>query len=94
MSLAFSEFSGAQLSTRIHEALNKHGYAGEQVWHNSRDSTTIEARQKSVPKKQAATPVKKHTLERLNKGKAPRRLDKQLTMELVQMLDALPKDCN
>lgn len=93
LSGAFKEFSEAKLSTRIHEALIKHGYAGVQVWHISWDSTAIEARQKSVPKKQAATPVKKHTPERLDKGKAPRRLEKQVTMEVKQMLEAMPKDC-
>ena len=97
-SRAFNGFSEAKLSTRINEALIKHGYAGEQVWHISWDSTAIEALQKSVPKKQAATLVKKRkrgaSIEGEGASKGASRLEKQVTMKLKQMLEAMPKDCS
>lgn len=91
-SRAFEDLSEAKLPTKIHEALIKNGHAGEQVWHISRDSTAIKDQQKSAPKKQTAIPVKKRKRGCPEKEKArpgaPRRLEKQLTMELEQMLEA------
>lgn len=89
-------FSEAKLSTRIDEALIKHGYAGKQMWHVSRDSMVSEAQQKSVLKKHAATLVKKRkrgaSIEGEGASKGASRSEKQVTMKLEQMLQALPRD--
>ncbi len=98
-SRAFKEFSQMQLPNRIHVALIKKGYEGELVGHISRDSTAIEARQKPVPKKkEAESAPKKRKRGRPKKGEERpkqerRRLEKQLTMEIDEMLEDLPKDC-
>ena len=92
-----------QLPNRIHAALIRDAYADELVGHISRDSTAIEAREKPVPKNQESTsedvkaPPKKRKRGRPKKGeqrpKEPRRLEKQLDMDLDAILDELPKDC-
>ena len=98
-SRAFKEFSQMQLPNRIHMALIKKGYEGELVGHISRDSTAIEARQKPVPKKkEAESAPKKRKRGRPKKGEERpkqerRRMEKQLTMEMDEMLEDLPKDC-
>ena len=68
--------------------------------HISRDATAIEAREKAIlsaPKPKAAKP-KRRKRGRPRKGEArakePRRLERQLTMSLPQMLADLPRACD
>ena len=70
---------------------------GHLVEHISRDATAIEAREKPAPKPKAAKP-KRRKRGRPRKGEArakePRRLERQLTMSLPQMLADLPRACD
>ena len=50
-SRALAEFPKSQLPERVHAAFIKKSYAGEIVGHNSRYSTSIEAREKPLKKK-------------------------------------------
>ncbi len=49
-SRAFEEFAKRGLLDRVHEALVRDYLSGEVIWHVSRDSTAIEAREKPVRK--------------------------------------------
>ena len=96
-SRAFAEFSASRLPERVHAALIKARYAGEIVGHNSRDSTAIEAREKSMKKE----PVKKTAAKRgrpkqgEERVKPLTRIEKQASgMGLVDMLNELPKACD
>lgn len=97
-SRAFSDFADSALPSRLHEALIDKTLRDHLVGHVSRDSTAIEGRQKAAPKPpQAATP--KHRRGRPRKdeqrpNKAPRRLLRQPSMTLKEMLDDLPRDCD
>ena len=92
-SRAFSEFA----ESRLHETLIARTMAGHLVEHISRDATAIEAREKAAPKPKAAKP-KRRKRGRPRKGEArakePRRLERQLTMSLPQMLADLPRACD
>jgi len=109
-SRAFAEFSESSLPSRIHETLIKKYHSEKLVGHISRDSTAIEAREKvcaeakkKAREKKAAEKVKKA------KGKAKRgrpkkgeerppkelkRLERQLTMTLNEMVKDLPTGCD
>jgi hypothetical protein len=101
-SRAFAEFARSALPCRLHEALIKASYEDRLVGHLSRDSTAIEAREKPVkpvkPVKSAAPAPPKRKRGRPKKGevvekKAPRRIERQATMSLAEMLADLPKHC-
>lgn len=100
-SRVFAEFSKTQLPQRVHSELVKNCCAGEISGHISRDSTTIEAREKpekkqkeieqsEPPKKQKGRPRKGEP----QKIKEPSRVQKQVTMTLEEMLKDLPTACN
>lgn len=95
-SRAFAEFSKSQLPSLIHESLIKDQYQKEIVGHISRDSTAIEAREKPVKKVKEDKPKRKRG--RPKKGeevvKEPTRLERQSQMNVEEMLDDLPKDCD
>ena len=95
-SRAFAEFAATQLAQRTHEALIRETHHDRLVGHLSRDSTAIEAREKPVTTDKAPPPPKRKR-GRPKKGeerpKAPKRLDRQATMSLPEMLDDLPTDC-
>jgi hypothetical protein len=105
-SRAFAEFSETELPQKVHEALiNKtYGESKTIVFHNSRDSTAIEGREKPVTedKESEAHPCDKKPSKkrgRPKKGtdsppKEPTRIEKQKTMSLEAMLKDLPKECN
>ena len=100
-SRAFAEFTRQNLPARVHEALIKTGYEGEIVGHISRDATAIEARERpaKVDKPQSDEPNPKRKRGRPKKGevvppKEPRRLERQGTMTLSEMLADLPKSCD
>jgi Transposase DDE domain/Transposase domain (DUF772) len=95
-SRAFAEFARSALPCRLHEALIKASYEDRLVGHLSRDATAIEAREKPV--KSAAPAPAKRKRGRPKKGevvakKAPRRIERQATMSLAEMLADLPKHC-
>jgi Transposase DDE domain/Transposase domain (DUF772) len=95
-SRAFAEFTRRALPCRLHETLIKRSYEDRLVGHLSRDSTAIEAREK--PKKSAAPAPPKRKRGRPKKGevvekKEPRRIERQATMSLAEMLADLPKHC-
>ena len=108
-SRAFSEFSASGLPVRVHEALIESTQKDRLVGHISRDSTAIEAREKPqktvlpapVDSGGAATmaePPAPRKRGRPRKGEErpapePRRLERQGTMTLDQMLADLPKHC-
>lgn len=95
-SRAFAEFSRSSVLEQIHQSLIKDRYEGEIVGHVSRDSTAIEAREKPVKKVKEAKVKRKQG--RPKKGeqviKKPTRLELQNQMNVEQMLENLPKDCD
>jgi Transposase DDE domain/Transposase domain (DUF772) len=95
-SRAFAEFARSALPCRLHEALIKRSYEDRLVGHLARDSTAIEAREKPV--KTAAPAPSKRKRGRPKKGevvakKEPRRIERQATMSLAEMLADLPTHC-
>ena len=95
-SRAFAEFAESGLASRLHETLIARTMDGHLVEHISRDATAIAAREKPAPK--AAKLKKARRRGRPRKGeeepKESRRLERQLTMTLRQMLEDLPKSCD
>jgi len=94
-SRAFAEFATCELPSRVHEALIKRTHKDRLVGHISRDATAIEAREKAVnvatpemPKRKRGRPKNGVVVE-----KEPRRLERQATMSLAEMLNDLPKHC-
>jgi hypothetical protein len=94
-SRAFAEFATCELPSRVHEALIKRTHKDRLVGHISRDATAIEAREKAVkvatpelPKRKRGRPKNGVVVE-----KEPRRLERQATMSLAEMLNDLPKYC-
>ncbi len=99
-SRAFAEFAASGLPGRLHEAMIAKTQARRLVGHISRDSTAIEARERS-PKKQKAEARPKRKRGRPKKGeerpKRPqerRRLERQGEMSLAEMLADLPRACS
>ncbi|MCX7116369.1 MAG: transposase [Legionellales bacterium] len=101
-SRAFAEFSATELPTKIHEALIIEFQSERLVGHISRDSTAIDAREKAKKRpKEPNTEKPKNKRGRPKKGEErepiviePKRLEKQKTMDLPQMLADLPKECD
>jgi len=97
-SRAFAEFAASALPSRIHEALIKRTHKDRLVGHISRDATAIDAREKPVkapptpetPKRKRGRPKKGEVIAK----KEPRRLERQTSMTLAQMLADLPTACN
>ncbi len=96
-SRAFKEFSQSGLASIAHENLVKEHMADRIVGHISRDSTSIDAREKPAkkPVKKEKPPKKRG---RPQKGeirtKEPTRLERQQSMKLDAMLEDLPKACD
>ena len=95
-SRAFAEFARSELPSRVHEALIKRTHEDRIVGHISRDATAIEAREKPVsvsapekPKRKRGRPKKGEVV-----AKEPRRLERQGTMSLAEMLADLPTHCS
>ena len=97
-SRAFAELAEGEMPTRMHEALVERTLGQQLVGHVSIDATAIEAREKQVriePPKQAKVPAKRG---RRKKGEAappkePRRLERQATMTVAEMVADLPVHC-
>ncbi len=85
-SRAFAEFANSDLPGRLHAVLLECALEDHLAGHVSRDATAISAREKP-----------KRSVPKANDGKQPKtptRLQRQRSMELDDMLEELPKDCN
>lgn len=99
-SRAFAEFAETSLSTRAHESFIKAHHSTSRFHHVLRDSTPIEAREKSIKKPERAKKSsqnkrgrpKKDTIASIDKEQT--RLELQITMGLDEMLADLPKACD
>ena len=94
-SRGFAEFAQSELPGRLHEALIRRTHEERLGGHISRDATAIEVREKPVkvvpskePKRKRGRPRKGEVVE-----KEPRRLERQGSMSLAQMLADLPTHC-
>ena len=96
-SRAFAEFAESDLPGRLHEALLDRTLEGHLAGHVSRDSTAIAGRESPAPKP-ARTSRSKRRRGRPPKGeqrpKELRRLERQASMTLEEMLEDLPKVCD
>ena len=103
-SRAFAEFAETSLATRVHESFIKTHHSTSRFHNVLRDSTPIEAREKSIKKlektkkpshKKRGRP-KKDTVALIDKKQKEEqtRLKLQVTMELDEMLADLPKICD
>ena len=95
-SRAFVEFTESDLPGRLHEALLGRTLQGHLAGHVSRDSTAIAGRERPAPKAVTAQPKRRRG--RPPKGerrpKEPRRLQRQGSMTLEEMLKDLPQACD
>ena len=93
-SRVFAEFAATALPSRMHEALVVATHKGQLVEHISRDATAIEAREKAV-KVEAPKPCRRKI--KPHKGEpgweTVRRLERQGSMTLSEMLADLPRHC-
>jgi hypothetical protein len=99
-SRAFERFAETGLLDQVHAALVKTYLSDEVVWHVSRDSTAIEAREKPMRKeKKSAQPKPKRKRGRPNKGEErplteEKRLTRQRKQTAVDALSELPCACD
>ena len=96
-SRAFQEFSESGIIQKAHENIIKDHLGGKIIGHISRDSTSIDAREKPVRKNTKGLKPKKKR-GRPKKGeiriKEPTRLERQQSMGTKEMLEDLPKACD
>jgi len=99
-SRAFAEFAAGDLPGRLHEAVIARTQGARLVGHVARDSTAIEARERTASKKKPE-PRPKRKRGRPKKGEEPptapqerRRLERQGEMTLTEMLADLPRACS
>ena len=96
-SRAFKEFSESGLASTVHEKMIKECLGDKIVGHISRDSTSIDAREKPVKKEAKAKKVKKKKGRPRNgeiRTKKLTRLERQQSMGLDEMLNELPNACD
>ena len=95
-SRAFNEFSSSGLTSTVHENLVKDHMGDRVVGHISRDSTSIDAREKPVKtvKKKKVSKKRGRPRKGEKRIKALTRLERQQTMDLDAMLEDLPKACD
>ena len=96
-SRAFKEFAETELPQRLHEALVRETQAGRLIGHISRDATAIAAREVYADKAPPKQKTKKKRGRRRKGEPAPvsdKRLIRQLTQSLPQMLRELPTNCD
>lgn len=95
-SRAFAEFANSELPKLVHGTLISKVYKNHLVGHVSRDSTSINGREKPLRKEKKEAKLKKRG--RPKKGeecpKEPKRLDRQIEMTQEERLADLPKACN
>jgi transposase len=93
----FSEFSSSALAARAHEKLILEYQSERLVGHISRDSTAIEAREKSLKKEVVPEIKKKRGRPKKDDVRPlpdPTQLEKQCHMTLKEMLSDLPTACD
>jgi hypothetical protein len=94
-SRAFAEFAASELPHRVHEALIRCTHEERLVGHICRDSTAIVVREKPVKLPRLA---RRRKIGRPRKGevvvKHVRRIERQASMSLGDMLADLPKHCS
>ena len=91
------EFAASDLPGRLHEALLDRTLEGHLADHVSRDSTAIPGRESPAPKPApTAKPKRRRGRPRQDepRPKEPRRLERQASMTLEEMLEDLPKVCD
>ena len=97
-SRAFAEFSASQLPTRVHEAVIAKHEGGRLVGHISRDATEIVGRERALKKAQKVKAPLPPKQPRRKKGEGRnqswKRLERQQTMTLKEMLADLPTACD
>ena len=95
-SRAFKEFSESGLTQIVHSRLIKQYMGDKIVGHISRDSTSIDAREKPVKKIKILKPKKKRGRPRKGEVRIKEltRLERQQSMEAKEMLEELPKACD
>lgn len=99
-SRAFTEFARTELPERLHEALVKRTLGERVIGCVARDATEIEARErpakKDDPPPPRADPPRKRGRPRKgeDRPKEPRRLERQASQSLADMLAELPTDCD
>lgn len=94
-SRAFAEFARSELPSRLHEALIERAFEDRLVGHISRDSTAINAREKPFKPPVAQKPKRNRGRPRKDEERPqePRRLERQPSMSLNDMLTDLPRHC-
>jgi hypothetical protein len=102
-SRAFAEFSASEFPQRVHAALIEKTQKDRLIGHISRDSAAIEAREKAQTSPPPATEVRpaaeetKRPRRKRGEPKPPqqmKRIERQKTMTLQQMLADLPTCCD
>lgn len=99
-SRAFDEFAHTELPQKVHNFLIKNTLETEVAFHNSQDSTAIEAREKAKPKEeeiQKCKPKKKRGRPKKGEEKPdpePTKVEQQKLMTLNEMLNDLSKACD
>jgi hypothetical protein len=93
-SRAFAEFAASELPSRMHEAVIVATHKDRLVGHVARDATAIEAREKPEKCKAAKRCRKKVKPQKGEPGwETVRRLERQQSMTLTEMLADLPRAC-
>jgi hypothetical protein len=95
-SRAFKEFSESELTQIVHSRLIKQHMGDRIIGHISRDSTSIDGREKPVRKIKVLKPKKERGRPRKGEVRIKEltRLERQQSMEPKEMLEELPKACD
>ena len=96
-SRAFAEFATSDLPGPLHETLLDRTLEGHLAGHVSRDSTAIAGRESPAPKPTPAAKRKRRPgrpRKDEQRPTEPRRLERQASMTLEEMLKDLPKVCD
>lgn len=95
-SRAFQEFAETELAQRLQEALITHTQQGRLIGHIARDSTAIEARERThaTPRRKAKAKRKPSRPGKSAAALSATRLPRQRRQSLTQMLAELPCHCS
>lgn len=98
-SRANAEFADMGLAERAHAALIERTLGDHLVGHISRDATAIEAREAPAKRDRPAAEAPRRKRGRPRKGevappKAPRRIERQMSQTLPEMMKDLPTACD
>lgn len=96
-SRSFAEFAQLHIGEHIHEHIVSTAFSDRLILHVSRDASALPAREKAVKKDKK--PKVRGKRGRPKKGTPPkkkklRRLEKQLTQDVFEMMSELPTECN